>query len=163
MAFVVVTGVRELDQALKQVARGVKARASKRAVQFTGGTMVRDVRPQVPKGPTGNLRRKVRFRWIRASGQITNGKVVLGARHAAIVTLGTKPRFRDKKGIGGKYRWTKGGEDPRSKSTGAGRPNPFFRLYIGSHQVRYARILRERLKLYVGDEITKAGLRGGKR
>ncbi len=155
MPFILVTGVEELDRKLRAIAGKAAERASKRAVKYTGDHVARGARKAAPKGPTGNLRRQIKFRWQQEKGKgVTGGKVTVGSRHGHLVTLGTKKRFR--KHIGGKFEIIRAdNQDFRNKGTGAARPNPFFRLYIQSTQGQTVRIMQARLKLYLEQEIEK--------
>lgn len=154
MAFVVVTGVPELNRTFREVGERVADRASRRGVQFTGQIIAREAKAASPKPITGNLRRQIKFKWDKIRGQVVNGKVTLGSRHGHLVTMGTKPRVR--LFIGGKFAWTKGTRDPRSKSTGRVAGSHFFRNLVASNSGRYVRILQERLKFYVVEEINRA-------
>jgi HK97 gp10 family phage protein len=145
MAFAVVTGVQELDRTLRELGEKVASRASRRAVQFTGQVIAVDAKAAAPKGKTGNLRKQIRYKWDKQGRNIVNGKVTVGSRHGHLVTMGTKERFHKKTG----------------KHVGRVVGSHFFKFVVGANGERYARILRERLKLYIDHEVARVSRKAG--
>lgn len=149
MAFLIMSGLPELDTKMAFLSTTGQKRASRKAIRAGGMEIKRAIEGAAPVGKTGNLRDSTGFRFIKSTDKdpVTMVKVgpgvgkrpfklkgAAGSRtvvrnstgpHAPLVILGTKMRVRDKKGIGGKFKAPLGVEDYRDRSTGQMTANPY--------------------------------------
>ena len=110
-----ITGVPELEAALKGLSDRTADKVSRSAISAGLTLMRREIRKAAPKGPTGNLKKSIgkkflkgkRGRAILAKAGVNVGKRKKGddggplAPHAHLVALGTEQRTR--KRLGGKF------------------------------------------------------------
>ena len=81
---------RALDQLDKKQTKGAITKALTAAAKF----LKPKVKAAAPKGPTGNLRRQVRYKRVRRPRTADAGIVVTSfARHRHLVLQGTRDRF----------------------------------------------------------------------
>lgn len=98
-----VTGLRDWQKRLRRLPRHVASKILTRALTKAAKPIVRAIKRSAPRGPTGNLRRRVGSRKARRlrPGELAARIIKARAPHAWIVEHGTKQRFR--KRIGGKF------------------------------------------------------------
>lgn len=125
-----VSGFRELEQALEQVARAAGKNTLRRSLKKAAEPMVNLMKANAPVGPTGNLKGSIRsstglskrqarvhrgmFRDDRASVEVFVGAEYFRAgKHAHLVEFGTAPHMN-----GGKFKGTMNPGMP---------PQPFIR------------------------------------
>lgn len=85
----------EVTRALDKLDKKTSTKVIKDAVRAAGKFLKPKVKAEAPKGPTGNLRRKVGYRVkkSRQTGDTYYAAVRSFARHHHLVVQGTKDRF----------------------------------------------------------------------
>ena len=84
----------EVIAALDELDRKASRGSIQKALAAVGKFLKPKVKAAAPKGPTGNLRRQVRYKRVRGQADQIGGVVVRSfARHAHLVSLGTGARF----------------------------------------------------------------------
>lgn len=136
----VVTGVPELEAAMRHLSDKAADRVAKAALGGGGSYLARQIRKFAPKR-TGALRKSIRYRFIKGRGRqrvtakvgVNVGKqkkdengnfVSRSAPHAHLVALGTVQRTR--KTIGGKFAYIRHPTE-RQLNTGSVRPQDFVK------------------------------------
>jgi len=157
MATEVVTGIKEIDRQLSRLSDRAGKRINAAAIRKGQAVILRAIRNEAPRGPTGNLKRAIghRFRKKRKSGiyeaiiganvgKRTKSKTTKSgkqqkansAQHAHLVILGTAQRL------------TKAGA-----SRGVMPSNNFVDRGFASSKAQAASVIKSRLKSGIDKEI----------
>lgn len=154
MARKVLSGVAEVEKAIKHLSDKGADAVAKAAIRGQLSVARKEIRKDAPVGPTGNLKASINSRFDDGfkKGTILQAKVGLnvgkrkGTRtirgpHAHLVALGTKTRYRQT--IGGKFAYIK--HPTREQlTTGHMTANPFVRDAVGRSQSQMLAMARKR-------------------
>lgn len=118
MAFTVVTGLAEIDNALRRFAENVQQRVSRNAVRAGGQVIVNRAQQLAPVGRSTKarqraiesaakkkgrqarrLRESVGIKNVKDKGRVTSIKVSVAAYHGHFVTLGVADRQKNRMGL----------------------------------------------------------------
>lgn len=149
MSSAVVTGVKELDRALSDLANRGAIKAAKAAITASLIVLEKAARAAAPAGKRGSMKRTIRRKWVKDGKYVVGGKVTLAAKHGHLVTLGTRERTR--KRIGGLFM---GRGNPR---TGKVVGSHFFKRSTEGAMSQAISVLHDRLALQIEKEAFKAG------
>jgi hypothetical protein len=153
MARKVLSGVAEVEKALKHLSDKGADAVAKAAIRGQLSVAKKEIRKDAPVGPTGNLKAGVNSRLdnkgkrgtVRAKVGLNVGKQkgtrTIRGPHAHLVALGTKTRYRQT--IGGKFAFIK--HPTREQlTTGHMTANPFVRDAVGRSQSQMLAMARKR-------------------